>query len=97
MKRSAAAETQISAYISERTNELVDRYVRAKGIKKAYLVEEALLHHLNALHELPADIIIPPRIGVSREVYERVSASVKKPRRPTKALRELMSGSKKER
>jgi hypothetical protein len=86
------AETQISAYISETTKEQVERYAQAHGVKKGHLVEEALLHHLQALRELPADIVIPPRLTVSAESFAKVVALVKKPRKPTKALRDLMAG-----
>lgn len=86
------AETQISAYISQATKEQVERYADAHGVKKGHLVEEALLHHLQALRELPADIVIPPRIVLTAQSFETVSKLVKKPRRPTKALRDLMAG-----
>ena len=85
-------ETQISAYISAATKQQVERYAEAHGVKKGYLVEEALLHHLQALHELPADIVIPPRLTVTAKAFESVSQLVKKPRKPTKALRALMAG-----
>ena len=88
------ADTQISAYVSDTTKELVERYVEAHGVKKGRLIEEALLHHLQALRELPADLIIPPRIVVEQETFERVAELAKRPRKPTKALRELMSGKK---
>jgi hypothetical protein len=86
------AESQISAYISEATKEQVERYADAHGVKKGYLVEEALLHHLQALRELPADIIIPPRIELSPGSFEKVVELGKKPRKPSKALRDLMAG-----
>jgi hypothetical protein len=86
------AETQISAYISEATKQQVERYAEAHGVKKGYLVEEALLHHLQALPELPADIVIPPRPTITARSFEAVAEAIKKPRRPTKALRDLMSG-----
>lgn len=88
------ADTQISAYVSDTTKELVERYVEAHGVKKGRLIEEALLHHLQALRELPADLIIPPRIVVEPKTFERVAALTRRPRKPTKALRELMSGKK---
>ena len=86
------AETQISAYISEATKDKVERYAEAHGVKKGHLVEEALLHHLQALRELPANIVIPPRIIVTADSFEKVAELVKKPRKPTKALRDLMAG-----
>jgi hypothetical protein len=85
-------ETQISAYISAATKQQVERYAEAHGVKKGYLVEEALLHHLQALHELPADIVIPPHLTVTAESFEAASQLVKRPRKPTKALRALMAG-----
>lgn len=86
------AETQISAYISEATKQQLERYADAHGLKKGYLVEEALLHHLKALHELPADIVIPPRLTVATKSFEKVAELVAKPRKPTRALRDLMAG-----
>jgi predicted DNA-binding protein len=85
----ASGQTQISAYVSDSTKELLEKYADAHGLKKAYLIEEALLHHLQALRELPLDVIIPPRLVVSRESGEAVLERVEKPRRPTKAMREL--------
>lgn len=86
------ADTQISAHISEETKEQVERYTDAHGLKKGALVEQALRHHLQALRELPADIIIPPRLELSEASFAAVTGLVAKPRKPTKALRGLMSG-----
>ena len=86
------ADTQISAYISDATKDLVERYAETHGVKKGRLVEEALLHHLRALRELPADVIIPPRLMLSAESFRRVATLVAHPRTPTKALRQLMAG-----
>jgi hypothetical protein len=86
------AETQISTYISETTKQQIERYAEAHGVKKGHLIEEALLYHLQALRELPADITIPPRVVVTAASFEKVVELVKKPRRPTKALRDLMAG-----
>ena len=84
-------QTQISAFISASTKDLVERYVEAHGVKKGHLLEEALLHHLQALRELPADVVIPPRIVVGRESGEQILSRLKKPRKPTKAMRELFT------
>lgn len=86
------ADTQISAHISEETKELVERYTDAHGVKKGALVEQALLHHLQALRELPADIIVPPRLDLNESSFAEVSNFISKPRKPTKAMRALMSG-----
>jgi hypothetical protein len=86
------ADTQISAYISQATKEQVERYTEAHGVKKGQLVEEALLHHLQALRELPADIVIPPRLTVTARSFEAVVELVRKPRKPSKSLRDLLAG-----
>ncbi len=82
-------ETQISAVVSETTRELLERHVRATGVKKGYLVEQALRHHLRALQELPADVIVNPRLVVTRKSGEAIAKEVEKAR-PTEALRELL-------
>jgi hypothetical protein len=86
------ADTQISAYISDTTRDEVERYVEAHGVKKGSLVEQALLHHLQALRELPQDIVIPPRLRVTSRSFKEVVDLVSHPRKPTAALRQLISG-----
>lgn len=86
------ANTQISAYLSESTREELERYAKAHGVKKGHLVEQALLHHLQALRELPADVIVPPVLELSTKSFDVVTKLIDKPRRPTKAMRALMSG-----
>ena len=83
--------TQISAFVSSDTKDQIERYTRSTGVKKNYLVEEALRHHLMALRELPTDIVVHPRIVISvasgKEVTKRLSGSPK----PTAKLRALMT------
>jgi hypothetical protein len=82
-------EIQISALISETTKELLERHVRATGVKKGHLIEQALRHHLMALEELPADVIVHPRLVVTRRsgaaILKQMSSG-----KPTQALRDLM-------
>jgi hypothetical protein len=85
-------ETQISAVVSSATQTLLDNYVRATGVKKGYLLEEALLHHLRALGALPADIIVPPRLVVSRQSGREIMKRMAAPPKPAKQLRALLSG-----
>lgn len=84
-----ARQTQVSAQISETTRSLMERYVRRTGIKKGHLIEQALVHHLQALDELPAEYIICPRIVVSRRTGEEMLRRADSAE-PTAALRELM-------
>ena len=82
-------ETQISALISESTRNRLEKYVRATGVKKGHLVEQALLHHMQALEELPAEFVVHPRIVVSRKTGEAILEQMKSVE-STPALRELM-------
>ncbi len=82
-------EIQISALVSQSTKDLLDRQVRASGVKKGHLIEQALRHHLLALEQLPADAIIHPKVVVSRRSGEEIVKQVTSAK-PTKALRELM-------
>ena len=84
--------TQISAFISDETKEQMERYTSAHGLKKGALVEQALLHHLQALRELPNDVIIPPRLELTESSFAKVAELIEKPREPTKAIRDLMGG-----
>jgi uncharacterized protein (DUF1778 family) len=83
--------SQISAYISEETREALDRYVEAHGLKKGHLVEMALLHHLAALRELPADVILPPRLLVTPEAGSWLLELMENPPEPTDAMRALFA------
>ncbi len=85
----ATGQTQISAFISDTTKSLVEEYADSHGVEKDHLVEDALLHHLQALQTLPANVIIPPRLVVTAESGEAVLTRREKPRRPTKAMRQL--------
>lgn len=84
-------EAQISAVIAATTRDLLERHVRATGTKKGRLIENALRHHLLALQELPADVIVHPRIVVTRASGKRILERLKTAE-PTRALRDLMAG-----
>jgi hypothetical protein len=83
---------QISAEISRGTKQLLERYSRAHGVKKQFLIESALLHHIQALEELPASVIIPPRTVVSASSGRKIAELVRKRQRPRRELVELMRG-----
>ncbi len=85
-----SAGTQVSAYISEETKAQVEAYTKSHGVKKAYLIEEALQHHLQALREIPKDIIIPSRLVLTGEAMEEVADyCIAQEGLPTEALRAL--------
>ena len=87
-----ARATQVSAPISEETKELLEQHVKATGVKKGHLIESALRYHLRALHELPADVLVPPRLVLTRRSFEQVAKRLRSPGKPTPELRDLMRG-----
>lgn len=87
-----SSPSQISATISEATKEQLDRFTERHGLKKNFVVEQALLYFMEARRELPDEALIPTRLVVEDEVFDRIAQLVDSPPVPTKALRELMRG-----
>lgn len=85
-------ETQISAYISEETRQELEQLIRTRGFKKGFVIEQALRHHLLALRTLPEDVVIPPLLVLDRASFDAVAKEIRKPSKPTPALRKLMKG-----
>jgi hypothetical protein len=86
------AKTQISAYISDDARAALETYVKQRGVKMAYVIEEALLHHLQALREIPEDIIIPVRLVLSEESMGQVADRAGADEKPTENLKILFRG-----
>ena len=82
--------TQISAYISDETKSLVEAYSKKSGVKKGFLIENALLHHLQALKEFPLDVIIPAKITITDESMKQLADIINNPPSPTEKLKQLM-------
>jgi hypothetical protein len=82
-------ETQISAVVSRTTSELLDQQVRATGVKKGHLVEQALRHHLRALQELPADVVVHPTLVVTRRSGQAILKQIEQGK-PSRSLRSLL-------
>lgn len=87
-----STQSQISATISSATKEELDRFSESHGLKKNYVVEQALLFFMKARRELPDEALIPARIVLDDEAFDRIAALVEQPPAPPKALRELMRG-----
>lgn len=85
-------ETQISGFIARDVKNDLERFVRARGLKKGYVIEQALRHHLQALKEIPEEFIVPPTLVVTNESFDALLKRLKKPPKPTAALRKLMRG-----
>jgi hypothetical protein len=70
---------------------VLEQHVKATGVKKGHLIESALRYHLRALHDLPADVLVPPRLVLSRRTFEQVVERLRSPGQPTRELRDLLT------
>ena len=87
-----STQSQISATISEATKQKLDRFTESHGLKKNFVVEQALLYFMEARRELPDEAFVPARLVVADEDFDRIVERVTTPQAPTEALRELMRG-----
>jgi uncharacterized protein (DUF1778 family) len=85
-------DSQISATISVATKEKLDRFTESHGLKKNFVVEQALLYFMEARRELPDEAFIPTRIVLEDDAFDRLAQLIENPPAPTEALRELMRG-----
>jgi hypothetical protein len=69
---------------------MMEKQVRKTDIKKGYLSEQALLHHLQALNEIPQEYVVHPRIVLTRATAEEMLRRAENPD-PAPALRDLLS------
>lgn len=60
-------------------------------MKKGFLIEQALLHHLQATNEIPEDVVIPPRLVVTSASGERLLKRLESREDPNRAMRELFA------
>lgn len=81
--------TQVSAHISKETKAEVEAYVKRRGVKKAWLIETALQHHLQALREIPEDLIIPSQLVLTDEAMTEIADRITREQQPTEALTAL--------
>jgi len=87
-----AQETQISASVSHTTREKLDRFTESRGLKKNFVVEQALLYFMESRRELPDEAFIPSRVVLANADFDRLVKVLKRPPKPTRALTELMRG-----
>lgn len=84
------ATAQVSATISSETRERLDQFTEERGLKKNFVVEQALLQYMDARRQLPDEAFIPTRIVLDDEGFEAVVQLLEEPPAPTRALRELL-------
>ena len=87
-----SSQAQISATVSEATKEKLDRFTESHGLKKNFVVEQALLYFMEARRELPDEALVPARLVIEEKAFDRIVELVTSPPEPTPALRELMRG-----
>jgi len=85
-------QSQISATVSAATKEKLDRFTESYGLKKNFVVEQALLFFMESRRELPDEALIPTRLVLDDDAFDRVVKLLESPPAPTAALRELMRG-----
>jgi hypothetical protein len=79
---------QISAYIQDDVKNRLEEYSSNHGMKKGFLIENAISYYLYALNELPSNIIVPSDITISQETYEKIQSLSQI--EPTQKLKELL-------
>lgn len=84
---------QISTYVSEELHRQLEAYCKKNGIDKNVLIEDALLHHLQALREIPKEFIIPPRITLTESGMESLAELLEKPSAANAKLSALQKAS----
>ena len=80
---------QISAYIQDDIKDKMEQYSSLHGVKKAFLVETAIEHYLQALHEIPNSIIVPSSMTVDSITIDKIDRLSTK--EPGKKLKQLLS------
>ena len=61
---------QISAYIEDDIKQKMEAYSSVNGLKKGFLIQNALDYYLNALQEIPSNMMVPSHISVSNETFD---------------------------
>ena len=79
---------QISAYISDQTKDRFEAYSAAHGVKKGFLIENALEHYLNALETIPTQFIDSHKIILTDDSFGAALRS--EANEATDALKKLM-------
>jgi uncharacterized protein (DUF1778 family) len=85
-------DSQISATISSATKDKLDRFAERHGLKKNFVVEQALLYFMEARRQLPDEALVPARLVLDDTAFDRIVHLLQNPPAPTDALRELMRG-----
>ncbi len=75
--------------LSPETQALLERHARATGQSTAWVVEQAVLHHLQAVAELPLDLVVHPKLTVAPRYGETLLREIEQAL-PNEALQNLL-------
>lgn len=87
-----AQQARISAIVSATTREKLERFTESRGLKKSFVVEQALLSFMESRRDLPEEAFTPSRIVLVDPAFDRLVKLLKRAPKPTRALVELMRG-----
>lgn len=87
-----SSQSQISVTVSVATKEKLDRFTESHGLKKNFVVEQALLYFMEARSALPDEALVPARLVIEDQTFDRIVELVESPPTPNAALRKLMRG-----
>ena len=87
------SDSQISALVSATTKEKLDNFTRTHGMKKNFVIEEALLFYMKARTELPDEAFIPTRFTLDDASFDKLAERLNDAPSPNQALRDLMNAS----
>ena len=85
-------DAQVSATISAATKDKLDRFTEQLGLKKNFVVEQALLFFMESRRELPDEAFVPTRLVLDDELFDELVARLEAPGAPTDRLVGLMRG-----
>ena len=85
-------QTQVSAYISATTKHRLDEFARETGLKKGYILEQALDGYLSSADAIPAEYLVPSTLVLTNDSYDRVVEQMLHPPEAKPALRALLRG-----
>ena len=84
-------QSQVSVMLSTSTKERLDLFTERLGMKKNFVVEQAILFFMQSRRDLPDEAFIPTRIVLGDEGFEEFVQMIESDDQPTQALVELMN------
>jgi uncharacterized protein (DUF1778 family) len=82
---------QISAHVSQGVKTKLDKLSKVRGLRKAFILEQALVYHFRAMEEMPEEAFLPARIILPQKSFGDITESLKNPPPATKKMQELMN------